>query len=136
LAHVINLATQALIKGYSKAKYYSPVNPDEHMPDVDAFIRDEVGLIREIAVKVDSQSLISLYYLTFLQEQSSAKRKELFQTIQTEKLLERARSEGKEAIGQTKQLILDMPVRWSSTYGMLHRAEVLCEVRSNILGDF
>lgn len=27
-----------------------------------------------------------------------------------------------------KQLILDMPVRWSSTYGMLHRAVTLREV--------
>lgn len=52
MAHVINLATQALIKGYSKAKYYSPAKPDEHIPDVDAVERDEVGLIRAIAVKV------------------------------------------------------------------------------------
>ena len=52
LAHVINLATQALIKGHSKAKYYSPTKPDEHVPDVDAILRDEVGLIRAIAVKV------------------------------------------------------------------------------------
>ena len=52
LAHVINLATQALIKGHSKAKYYSPAKPDEHIPDVDAFLRDEVGLVRAIAVKV------------------------------------------------------------------------------------
>jgi hypothetical protein len=27
-----------------------------------------------------------------------------------------------------KQLILDMPVRWSSTYGMLHHAVTLREV--------
>jgi hypothetical protein len=47
-------------------------------------------------------------------------------------MLERATLEGKEKIGQPKQLILDMPVRWSSTYGMLHRAEVLREVRPNI----
>ena len=52
LAHVINLATQALIKGHSKAKYYNPATPDEHIPDVDAYLRDEVGLIRAIAVKV------------------------------------------------------------------------------------
>jgi hypothetical protein len=48
-------------------------------------------------------------------------------------MLERPRLEGKEKIGQPKQLILDMPVHWSSTYGMLHRAEVLHEVRSNII---
>ena len=52
LAHVINLATQALIKGHSNAKYYNPATPDEHIPDVDAYLRDEVGLIRAIAVKV------------------------------------------------------------------------------------
>jgi hypothetical protein len=52
LAHVINLATQALIKGHSKAKYYTPANPNEHIPDVDAPVRDEVGLVRAIAVKV------------------------------------------------------------------------------------
>jgi hypothetical protein len=52
LAHVINLATQALIKGHSKAKYDNPATLDEHIPDVDAYLRDEVGLIRTIAVKV------------------------------------------------------------------------------------
>ena len=31
-------------------------------------------------------------------------------------------------IEQVKQLILDMPIRWSSTYGMLHRAVTLREV--------
>ena len=52
MAHVINLATQALIKGHSNAKYYNPATPDEHIPDVDAYLRDEVGLIRAITVKV------------------------------------------------------------------------------------
>jgi len=33
-----------------------------------------------------------------------------------------------ETIEQVKQLILDMPIRWSSTYGMLHRAVTLREV--------
>jgi hypothetical protein len=37
-------------------------------------------------------------------------------------------SEPDETIEQVKQLILDMPIRWSSTYGMLHRAVTLREV--------
>ncbi|KIJ41258.1 hypothetical protein M422DRAFT_108576, partial [Sphaerobolus stellatus SS14] len=32
LAHVINLATQAIIKAFSSAKYYDPYNPDAHIP--------------------------------------------------------------------------------------------------------
>jgi hypothetical protein len=52
LAHVINLATQALIKAHSKAKHYNPAAPNEHMPDTDEMVRDEVGLIHTIAVKV------------------------------------------------------------------------------------
>jgi hypothetical protein len=48
LAHVINLATQALISTYSKAPHYDPKNPDAHIPTS----RDEVGLVRAIAVKV------------------------------------------------------------------------------------
>jgi hypothetical protein len=58
LAHVINFATQALIKAYTKAKHFSPEKPDEHIPDVDALERDEVGLIRAIAVKVSVQGSI------------------------------------------------------------------------------
>jgi len=48
----VNLATQALIKGYSKSKHYDLANPDDHIPDTEDYIRDEVGLIRAIAVKV------------------------------------------------------------------------------------
>ena len=54
LAHVINLATQALIKGYSKSKHYDPAKPNEHFPDTDALIQDEVGLVHAIAVKVST----------------------------------------------------------------------------------
>ena len=48
LAHVINLATQALISTYSKSLHFDPKNPEAHVPTS----RDEVGLIRAIAVKV------------------------------------------------------------------------------------
>lgn len=58
LAHIINLSTQALIATRSKAKYYNPHELEEHLPDVDAFERDEVGLVRAIVVKV-SRSIIS-----------------------------------------------------------------------------
>lgn len=52
LAHVINLATQALIKTHTKSKHYNPANPEDHMPSTLGHDRDEVGLIRAIAVKV------------------------------------------------------------------------------------
>ena len=48
LAHVINLATQMLISTYSKSLHYDPSQPDIHMPT----LRDEVGLVRAIVVKV------------------------------------------------------------------------------------
>jgi hypothetical protein len=48
LAHVINLATQALISTYSKSPHFDPKNPEAHVPTS----RDEVGLVRAIAVKV------------------------------------------------------------------------------------
>jgi len=52
LAHIINLATQALISTRSQAKYYSAHAEDVHIPDLSATDRDEVGLVRSIAVKV------------------------------------------------------------------------------------
>jgi hypothetical protein len=64
-------------------------------------------------------------------ERSSAKRKELFRMVQVEKMVEKAKvvvGKAKQVIEHTKQLIIDMPVRWSSTYAMLHQAEQLSEV--------
>ena len=54
LAHVINLATQALIAVYSKTPHFDPANPEEHLKvaQEDPTHRDEVGLVRAIAVKV------------------------------------------------------------------------------------
>jgi hypothetical protein len=54
LAHIINLATQAVISTYSKTKHFDPVHPSEHEPDTEAFVRDEIGLVRAITVKVSS----------------------------------------------------------------------------------
>ena len=48
LAHIINLATQALIGTYSKSPYFDPKHPDAHLP----MERDEIGLVRSIVVKV------------------------------------------------------------------------------------
>jgi len=50
LAHVINLATQALISTYSRAVHFDPKYPEAHIPTS----RDEVGLVmvRAIVVKV------------------------------------------------------------------------------------
>jgi hypothetical protein len=53
LAHIINIATQALIQARSKTKYYNPHDIDEHTPDVTAPERDELGLIRAVSVKVN-----------------------------------------------------------------------------------
>jgi hypothetical protein len=59
LAHVINLATQALISGYSKTKYFDPAHPEAHEPEsLEHFERDVVGLIRAITVKVLYSCLI------------------------------------------------------------------------------
>jgi hypothetical protein len=81
---------------------------------------DEVGLVRAIVVKVWTLIPKRLTYLTGSQECSSAKRKEMWRTIQI-----RAKNV------PTLQLILDMKVRWSSTYLMLERAEKRKEVRCN-----
>lgn len=95
LAHIINLATQSLISTRSKSKYYSPDTEDAHLPDLNAYDRDEVGLVRAISVKA----------------RSSAQRKELFRFVQVQEKV------------KPLQLLIDMKVRWGSTYVMLTRAE-------------
>ncbi|KAG6823240.1 hypothetical protein H0H92_010889 [Tricholoma furcatifolium] len=54
LAHVINLATQVLIKAYSSTPHFDPKNPTAHLPTT----RDEVGLVRAITVKVILETFI------------------------------------------------------------------------------
>ncbi|KAJ7855308.1 hypothetical protein B0H14DRAFT_3449096 [Mycena olivaceomarginata] len=51
LAHIVNLATQAVIKTYSTSKCYNPHAPEEHIPDLNEDHRDVLGLVRAIAVK-------------------------------------------------------------------------------------
>ncbi|KAJ7852733.1 hypothetical protein B0H13DRAFT_2581604 [Mycena leptocephala] len=75
-------------------------SPEYFVPDLTESHRDVLGIVRAIAVK----------------ERSSAKRKELFRSLQ------------KKAGSKTGlQLILDMIIRWSSTYAMLHRGYTLRE---------
>ncbi|KAF8581933.1 hypothetical protein K439DRAFT_191640 [Ramaria rubella] len=70
LAHVINLATQALISKYSSSKYYDPHDPDSVLDDATSHLsRDELGIVRAVAVK----------------EHSSSKRKELFRKLQMDR---------------------------------------------------
>ena len=57
LAHVVNLATQALISTYSKSPHFDPKNPEAHIPTT----QDEVGLIQTIAVKVSQVSFSAPY---------------------------------------------------------------------------
>jgi hypothetical protein len=72
LAHVINLATQALISTYSKSPHFDPKNPEAHVPTS----RDEVGLVRAITVKVcikQQAIVIGALKLIVIKERSSSK---------------------------------------------------------------
>ncbi|KZT38983.1 hypothetical protein SISSUDRAFT_696854 [Sistotremastrum suecicum HHB10207 ss-3] len=118
MAHVINLATQALLKSLSKAPHFNPHDPDAHLPEGDAESRrDVIGLVRAISVK----------------ERSSSQRKELFADIQN--TMHESPSASTTANKTTTtagavrvyRLILDMPVRWSSTHAMLYRSFMLKE---------
>ncbi|KAG6863443.1 hypothetical protein C0991_005755, partial [Blastosporella zonata] len=97
LAHVINLVTQAVISAYSPSKHYNPASPEEHEPSSSS--RDIIGLVQAIVVKA----------------RSSAKRKQAFLDLQAADLTPK----------QALMLLIDMKVRWSSTYIMLERAKAL-----------
>ena len=103
-----------LISTYSKSPHFDPRHPDAHTPTS----RDEVGLVRAIVVKVWILLGPNVMSLTVAQERSSSKRKEIWKTIQT------------KANIQPVQLIIDMKVRWSSTYLMLDQAERRKDVRT------
>ncbi|CAK5280783.1 unnamed protein product [Mycena citricolor] len=102
LAHIVNLPTQTVIKEISASKCYDPHNPDAHLPDLDATLRNVIGIVCAICVK----------------ERSSPQRKELFKVLQ-----EKAKT------SVVYQLILDMIIRWSSTHAMLHCAFTLRKAR-------
>jgi hypothetical protein len=97
LAHVINLATQALIGTYSKSPHFDPRTPELHIPTS----RDEVGLVRAIVVKVSY--FFHLVLILLMQERLSSKRKQMWWTIQL-----------KAGVSKPLQLIMDMKARWSS----------------------
>ncbi|KZS89174.1 hypothetical protein SISNIDRAFT_458922 [Sistotremastrum niveocremeum HHB9708] len=66
-AHVINLATQALLRSLSEALHFNPHDPDAHFPEGDAESRrDVIGPVGAI----------------YVQERSLSQRKELFADIQ------------------------------------------------------
>ena len=103
LAYIINLATQALLRAHSQSKEYNPKYPEAELIMAHSGQHDEIGMIWSICVK----------------EHSSAKCKQLFQTIQQWDLPNHLPQQ------HPLQLILDMLVRWSSTYMMLDHAEKL-----------
>jgi hypothetical protein len=59
--HVINIATQKLISAYSKSPHFNVREPTSHIPDTSELMRDEIGLVRAIAVKV----CVLLFHLCF-----------------------------------------------------------------------
>jgi hypothetical protein len=64
LAHIINLATQAVISTHSKSKYYSRDPEDDTVPeDVGTGDQDEIGIIQAICVKVSISSNICPSFL-------------------------------------------------------------------------
>jgi hypothetical protein len=99
---------------HSKSPHYNPCDPKAHEPDLfSRGDRDEVGLVCSICVKVyTTVRRICLYKLNKSQERSSVKRKELYKTVQV-----------KAGVLPPIQLLIDMKVRWSSTYVMVNRAE-------------
>jgi hypothetical protein len=98
------------------------MDPEAHVPLPGA--RDEIGLIRAITVKVNIASFDWLLRNanSKAQECSSAKRKAMFKETQV-------RVDKSNGVARTpQQLLLDMKVRWSSTYVMCDRAEKCKEV--------
>jgi len=83
-----------LISTHSKSKHYDPAEPDADLTVDNG--RDVVGLVRAISVKA----------------RSSAKRKQLLADLQR-----------RANMKPIRQLLIDMPVRWSSTYIMTSRTE-------------
>ncbi|KAJ7938586.1 hypothetical protein B0H13DRAFT_1851535 [Mycena leptocephala] len=62
LAHVINIATHKLISAYSKSPHFNAREPNSLIPDTSELMRDEIGLVRAIAMKVRVTTLGSLCF--------------------------------------------------------------------------
>lgn len=61
---IINLAMQAVLSAYSKAKHYDPALADKYDEDVETatLLHDVVGLIRVIVVKVCVMEHLPVYF--------------------------------------------------------------------------
>ena len=116
LAHIINLAMQALISTHSKSRHYNPADPNADLTSNDA-THDTVGLVWAICVKVCCSVLPSSASNNIIKAHSFAKRKQLFADIQTHREMKPVR-----------QLLIDMPVHWSSTYVITSCVESMSEV--------
>ena len=121
LAHIINLATQAVITTCSKAEYYDGSSQDDNeLPeDLGATERDEIGIVRAICIKVHHswfQSHRIHVWLMSMKACSSTQHKEAFRAIQY------------RCSVPLVQVLLDMKVWWSSTFVMLSHAESQWEV--------
>ena len=116
MAHVINLITQAFMGTVSTSKHYDPASPEADLVSTsDEDNHDMIGVIRAITVKVSEMDLKYSVSYNLLQAQSSVKWKEMFKSIQT--------------CNHPLQLLLNMKVRWSSTFVMLCCTLDLKEVR-------
>ncbi|KAJ2923537.1 hypothetical protein H1R20_g13556, partial [Candolleomyces eurysporus] len=112
LAHTINLATQAVLGTYSKTPHFNPGSTAPLEPNVDVtdeeLMCDVVGVVRCIAVKA----------------RSSAKQNALLKELQA-----------KDGVKIPLTLLVDMKVRWSSTYLMLEQAYELCKYINLFLSE-
>ncbi|KAF7372312.1 putative AC transposase [Mycena venus] len=113
--------SRVLISKYSNATHFDPKQSEAHLPDTTAPLRDEIGLVRATTVKA-------------CPECSSPKRKQIFKELQL-KICRAADSSANVGVFVAKQLILDMKVRWSSTYYMLLRALELHEAVDEFVVD-
>ena len=56
MAHIINLAMQAFMDAYSTMAHYNPSTTNDNLePACNKDCRDEIGLVRTIAVKIGQQ---------------------------------------------------------------------------------
>ena len=61
LAHIVNLATQAVISTRSKSRYYNSNPEDNCLPDdITAPMHNEISIIRAICIKVCSTSEVTI----------------------------------------------------------------------------
>jgi len=109
LVHIVNLAMQVLLKAHSKSQCYDPNQPEAHLPDIGSNMCyfSEGAFINFNCHHLSYPETTTLH---LPKEHSSSKCKELFHTI------------------QKKQLLLDMPICWSSTYVILDHADNLKDV--------